>query len=120
MRECDYYPEGAYNDPNAPYNQVDPADVYEKEVNEILDAKIEERDEDFADFVGGLKGYENVIDGFPEPQDTNTDEWTDWYNTLPNEIQSEIEDKFYEAFFDRVLEDYMTYALDDYCERDCY
>lgn len=27
MRDRDYYPAGAYDDPNAPYNQVDPPEV---------------------------------------------------------------------------------------------
>lgn len=27
MRESDYYPAGAYNDPNAPFNQVDPPET---------------------------------------------------------------------------------------------
>lgn len=27
MRERDYYPAGAYDDPNAPYNQVEPPEV---------------------------------------------------------------------------------------------
>ena len=117
MRERDYYPAGAYNDTNAPYNQIDPADVYDKEVCGILEAKINERDEDFADFVGGLKGYENVIDGFPEPQGTDSDEWTDWYNTLPKMVQDEIEEKFCEAFFNEVLEDYIVKLGED-CDRD--
>ena len=32
MRDADYYPAGAYNDPNAPYNQVEPPEI-EAEVN---------------------------------------------------------------------------------------
>lgn len=32
MRGADYYPAGAYNDPNAPYNQVEPPEI-EAEVN---------------------------------------------------------------------------------------
>ena len=32
MSEADYYPAGAYNDPNAPYNQVEPPEI-EAEVN---------------------------------------------------------------------------------------
>ena len=27
MRDADYYPAGAYNDPNAPYNQVEPPEI---------------------------------------------------------------------------------------------
>jgi len=27
MRPADYYPAGAYNDPNAPYNQVEPPEI---------------------------------------------------------------------------------------------
>lgn len=27
MRDCDYYPLGAYNDPNAPYNEVELPDI---------------------------------------------------------------------------------------------
>lgn len=32
MRDRDYYPAGAYNDPNAPFNQVEPPEI-EAEVN---------------------------------------------------------------------------------------
>ena len=32
MSEADYYPAGAYNDPNAPFNQVEPPEI-EAEVN---------------------------------------------------------------------------------------
>ena len=32
MRNADYYPAGAANDPNAPYNQVDPPEI-EKELS---------------------------------------------------------------------------------------
>ena len=45
MSEKDYYPAGAYNDPNAPYNQPDPiedTDVFADKRQELIDERVKD------------------------------------------------------------------------------
>lgn len=77
MRDCDYYPLGAYNDPNAPYNEVEVPDIEVScEVSITLTKKdapvftgnyIDESDDE------GYKGYE-VLDSYQELADKYDDQ----------------------------------------------
>lgn len=77
MRDCDYYPLGAYNDPNAPYNEVELPDIEVScEVSITLTKKdapvftgnyIDESDDE------GYEGYE-VLDTYQELADKYDDQ----------------------------------------------
>lgn len=77
MRDCDYYPAGAYNDPNAPYNEVELPDIEvscevtvtltKKDAPVFTDNYIDESDDE------GYKGYE-VLDSYQELADKYDDQ----------------------------------------------
>lgn len=77
MRDRDYYPAGAYNDPNAPYNDVEVPDIEVRcEVSITLTKKdapvftgnyIDESDDE------GYEGYE-VLDTYQELADKYDDQ----------------------------------------------
>ena len=62
MRDCDYYPAGAYNDPNAPYNEVEyPAIEVECDVTVSLMKKVVIETDNYiadCDDYGEVCGYE--------------------------------------------------------------
>lgn len=72
MRDCDYYPAGAYNDPNAPYNEVELPDIEVScEVSITLtkkDAPVFTDNYIVALVDEGYKGYE-VLDSYQELAD---------------------------------------------------
>ena len=77
MRERDFYPPGAYNDPNAPYNEVELPDIEvscevsitltKKDAPVFTDNYIDESDDE------GYKGYE-VLDSYQELADKYDDQ----------------------------------------------
>lgn len=100
-----YYPAGAENDPNAPYNQVDPADVYHDKVVERIDERINEFDDSFVEFV---------VDTFTkdETMPDDYDEFVDWYNSHDKNWKDEVEEKYSSKFFHDILE----LVVEDNCE----
>lgn len=81
MRDRDYYPPGAYDDPNAPYNQIDPP---EKEFNLTVSQTLS-------------KSIEVVTDNYIPECDyetgciyANTSE-TDWYGIYEEEQYNILE-----------------------------
>lgn len=50
MAQSDYYPAGAVNDPNAPYNQM-PDDYFDSEIEEHVDAEINSLDYHYLEWL---------------------------------------------------------------------
>lgn len=77
MKEADFYPAGAYNDPNAPYNQIEPKERrFQVEATETLVRRTYVHTSDYNSVFGRDE------DGTFENIDT-TD--TDWYKVYISE-----------------------------------
>lgn len=100
-----YYPAGAENDPNAPYNQVDLADVYHDKVVAVIDERICDFDDTFVEFVSDTFFKEEEV-----PDDL--DDFIDWYEGHDKQWRDNIEEKYSDRYFNDVLE----LVIEDYCE----
>ncbi len=99
MRDCDYYPAGAYSDPNAPYNWVDNEDIYGDRAVELIDDEIDSHDENFIDWA---------IDN-----DWLDEDYTDEDLSVIASNQS-VRDAYQEYRFSDMCEELAQEAADDY------
>lgn len=85
MSEVDYYPAGAYRDPNAPYNQVD---VPEKEFDVTCSQSLSRTATIWTNnYIPGASGVDYEDDGeggscavgWHDPDDTSDTNWADEY-----------------------------------------
>lgn len=85
MSEADYYPAGAYNDPNAPYNQEDVPDKdFEVTCSQTLSRTVTVTTNNY---VPGASGVDYEPDdeggccavGWQDPDDTSDTNWAEEY-----------------------------------------
>ena len=86
MKESDYYPAGAYSDPNAPYNQVDAPDKdFDVTCCQTLSNTVTVTTNNYIPGASGVD-YEPddeggmVACGWQEPDDTSDTNWADEYH----------------------------------------
>jgi len=81
MRESDYYPAGAYSDPNAPYNQVDvPEKDFEVTCIQTLSRTATVTTNNYIPGAEGCDYEDGVACGWQDPDDTSDTDWSKEYN----------------------------------------
>lgn len=105
MYWSDYYPAGAANDPNAPYNEPRPIeDVYGEAAEKELRKSIENFDSDFEEYVS--EKYEEYFDF--DSYDSLTKDI--YLNEVPEDKREEIEDSY--------IDDKLTETCEELAERE--
>lgn len=120
MSDADYYPAGAYNDPDAPWNQVD----YSEQARDVINDEIKTFDPCFCEFIDEHIDAE-TLESTNMPEDIYSKEWEKWYQARDCGWRDKMESMYVDYRMEDVVDDLAEadnedpdYDEDYYRERD--